>query len=100
MNILASLIGLSALLLVVGFVIVLTRKNAIFILIGIELMLNAVNINFVSFSKYWQGEQGQFFSLFIMVVAAAEAAIALAIILKVYHHYKSSDLDHLNELKG
>lgn len=100
MDTLNSILGLSALLLSVGLVIVITRKNAIFVLIGIELMLNAASLNFVAFSKQWESTEGQFFSLFIMVLAAAEAAVALAIILKVYQYYKSSNLDDIKKLGG
>lgn len=100
MSIQNSLMILSAFLLATGFIVVITKKNAIFILLGIELMLNAATVNFVNFSHRWADKQGQFFALFIMVLAAAEAAIALAIILKIYQHYHSSDLDDAKELKG
>ncbi len=95
------LIILGAILFCVGLIVVVTRKNAIAVLIGIELMLNAANINFVVFSQFDPERlQGQVFSLFIITVAAAEAAVALAIILKVYHYFKTADLDKINELRG
>ncbi len=85
----------------IGLVIVITKKNAIVVLMGVELMLNAANINLVAFSRFDALHlQGQVFSLFVIVVAAAEAAVALAIVLKVYSYYKTSELDKVNELKG
>lgn len=89
---------LSAFLFAVGLAIVITRKNAIFALIGIELMLNAANINFIALSA--NSLEGQFFALFVIVVAAAEAAIALAIVLKIYQYFKTINLDKINQLKG
>ncbi len=88
---------LSAALFSIGLGVVITRKNAIMVLMGVELMLNAANINFLGFS---QGEvSGQFFALFVIVVAAAEAAVGLAIILKVYRHFQTVDLDKVGEIK-
>ncbi len=93
-------IYLSAIIFIIGFIIAVSRKNVIMVLMGIELMLNAANINFVGFSKlYEQDVNGQFFSVFVMVIAACEAAVALAIILKIYQHYKTSDIDQVVELK-
>jgi len=92
---------LSAFLLCVGITIVIIKKNAIVILIGIELILNAANINLVAFSRYdSQLLQGQTFSLFVIVVAASEVAVAMAIILRVYHYYKTSEPDEVHELRG
>ena len=92
---------LSAFLLCVGITIVIIKKNAIVILIGIELILNAANINLIAFSRYdSQFLQGQFFSLFVIVVAASEVAVAMAIILRVYHYYKTSEPDEVHELRG
>lgn len=69
-------------------------------LMGIELMLNAANINLVAFSFYDPERiQGQMFTLFVMIVAAAEAAVALAILLKVYQHYKTTEPQEINQLK-
>ena len=93
-------IFLSATLFILGLLIAITKQNAIMVLVGIELILNAANINFVAFSQYDSSLSGQMFSLFVIVVAVAESAVALAIIYKVYEHYKTSDLDDLNELKG
>ncbi|WKN44778.1 NADH-quinone oxidoreductase subunit NuoK [Tunicatimonas pelagia] len=92
---------LSAFLLCVGLVVVVTKRNAIVILIGIELMLNAANINLVAFSRHDPVLlQGQMFALFVIVVAAAEAAVAMAIILKVYSFYKTANVDDIREMQG
>lgn len=92
---------LSAALFSIGVVVAITKKNAIIVLMGIELILNAANINLVAFSRFDpQMLQGQVFTLFVMVIAAAEAAVALAIVLKIYNHFKTIDLDKLNKLKG
>lgn len=83
-----------------GLFVVLTKKNAIMVLIGIELMLNAANLNLVAFSRFDpQGLQGQIFSLFVITIAAAEAAVALAIVVKVYRYFNTSDLDQINDMK-
>lgn len=89
---------LSAALFSIGLGVVLTRKNAIVILMGVELMLNAANINFLGFSQP-NNLSGHFFALFVIVVAAAEAAVGLAIILNVYRHFKTVDLDKVNEIR-
>ena len=78
---------------------VLIKKNAIFVLLGIELMLNAANLNLVAFSKFNPNLDGQIFAIFSVVVAAAEAAIALAILLNIYKSFNSSDLDDLNTME-
>ena len=84
----------------IGLAIVLLKRHAIVVLMGIELMLNAVNINLVTFSQYDPVRlQGQLFALFVMVVAAAESAVALAIIIQVYRHFRTAQLDELSELK-
>lgn len=92
---------LSAFLFCVGLVIMLTKRNIIVVLMGIELLFNAANINLIAFSQY-DAEllQGQVFSLFVIVVAAAEAAIALAIIIQVHRFFKTSNLDEISKLKG
>jgi NADH-quinone oxidoreductase subunit K len=84
----------------IGLAVVLIKRHAIVVLMGIELMLNAVNINLVAFSQYDPNRlQGQMLSLFVMVVAAAESAVALAIVLQVYRYFRTAQLDDLNELK-
>ena len=91
---------LSAILFSIGIMVVIVKKNAIVVLMGIELILNAANINLVAFSQFDKAlTEGQFFALFVIVVAAAEAAVGLAIIIKVYEHFKTVDLDQINELK-
>ncbi len=70
------------------------------VLIGIELMLNAANLNLIAFSSYDGSLQGQIFSIFLITVAAAEAAVGLAIVVKVYNYFRTADLDKINELKG
>ncbi|MEJ2003549.1 MAG: NADH-quinone oxidoreductase subunit NuoK [Cyclobacteriaceae bacterium] len=95
------LLYLSLFLFAVGLVLVLTRKNAILILVGIELMLNAANLNFITFSRQAMDIlDGQLFALFVMVLAAAEAAIGLAIIVQMYRKFKTIELDRVNKLSG
>lgn len=92
---------ISIILFCIGVMVVLTKKNAILILIGIELILNAANINLIAFSRYDNSMlQGQVFSLFVMVIAVAEAAIALAIIYQVYKQFSTSNPDEVSNLKG
>ncbi len=92
---------LSGLLFSIGVFGVLTRKNAIAVLMGVELMLNAANINLVAFSKFIdRGIQGQIFALFSIVIAAAEVAVALAIVIAVYKTTRTIDLDKEDSMKG
>ncbi len=91
---------LSAILFVIGVVIVITKRNVIVVLMGIELILNAANINLVAFDKYGQpGNLGRMFSLFVIVIAACEAAVALAIVIKAVRQYNTTNLDQLNKIK-
>lgn len=95
------LLILGAALFCIGLLVVLSRKNAIAVLIGIELMLNASNINLVAFSHFDPDLlQGQIFALFVITVAAAEAAVGLAIVVRVYQYFQTADLDQLNQLNG
>ena len=80
--------------------IFLNRKNLIVLLMCVELMLLAVNMNFVTFSRFWGDLNGQIFVFFIMTVAAAEAAIGLAILVLLFRNKSSIDVDELNVLKG
>lgn len=90
----------AAALFSIGLAIVLLKRHAIMVLMGVELMLNAVNLNLVTFSQYDPDRlQGQMLALFVMVVAAAEAAIALAIIIQVYRNFRTVQLEELNEMK-
>lgn len=92
---------LSAALFCIGVAVIVTRKNAIVVLMGVELVLNAANINFVAISQQDIVQiEGQFFSLFVIVVAAAEAAVALALILKIYKYFNTTNLDEIDQLKG
>lgn len=96
---LAESLGLSAALFVIGVVGVITRRNAIIIFMCIELMLNAVNLTFVALSRYY-GMAGQVFVIFVMTVAAAEAAVGLAIIISIFRHRQTVDLRNINLLRG
>jgi NADH:ubiquinone oxidoreductase subunit K len=96
---LSSYLFLGAFLFCLGLVVSITKKNVIMVLIGLELMLNAANINLVAFSKYdTQLIQGQMFTLFVIVVAAAETAVALAIAFKVYQYFQTPELDKISEI--
>ncbi len=92
-------IYLSVVLFCIGVLGVLFRRNAIIIFMCIELMLNAVNLLMVAFSRYLGDSSGQVFVFFIMVVAAAEVAVGLAILMMIYRNTKSTDIDALNKLK-
>ena len=92
-------LAISAMLFSIGVVGVLVRRNAIVVFMCIELMLNAVNLTFVAFSRYY-GVDGQIMVFFVMTVAAAEAAVGLAIILAIFRHTKSVDLKTNNLLQG
>ncbi len=91
---------LSAILFSLGIFSVLTRKNAIMVLMGIELILNSANINFVAFS-YFGGLNldGQMASVFVIILAAAEAAVALAIVLNIYQRFNTVNVDEINNMK-
>ena len=92
-------LALSAVLFTIGTIGVLTRRNAIIIFMCVELMLNAVNLSFVALSKLY-GATGQVFVVFVMTVAAAEAAVGLAIIIAIFRHGQSVNLKNINLLKG
>jgi NADH:ubiquinone oxidoreductase subunit K len=91
---------LGAFLFSAGLLIVFTKKNAIMILLGIELMLNAANLNLVLFNRQNSTNyEGQFFALFVILVAVCEAAVGMAIILKAYHYFHTSVTDQISDLK-
>jgi NAD(P)H-quinone oxidoreductase subunit 4L len=92
---------LSAVLFCIGLYGALTRRNAVIILMCIELMLNAANISLIAFSSYIVPQllTGQVFAIFVMVVAAAEVAVGLAIVLAMFRHFKDIDIDNINLLK-
>jgi NADH-quinone oxidoreductase subunit K len=89
----------SAVLFVIGVIGVLTRRNAIIVFMCVELMLNAVNLSFVALSRAY-GAPGQVFVVFVMTVAAAEAAVGLAIIIALFRHRQTVNLQNINLLKG
>ncbi len=90
----------SAILFSLGVFGIVTRKNAIMVLMGIELILNSANINFVAFARFGSfGISGQIIALFVIVLAAAEAAIALAIVLNIYKTFSHVNIDEIDNLK-
>jgi NADH-quinone oxidoreductase subunit K len=93
---------LGAVVFTCGVITVLLKRHAIGILMGVELMLNAANINLVAFNRYSHGNaiDGQVFAMFIIVIAAAEAAVALAIFLNFYNNFAAIDVDRASELRG
>jgi NADH-quinone oxidoreductase subunit K len=90
---------LGAFLFVVGVMGVATRRNALIIFMSIELMLNAVNLTFLAFARFLNSMEGQIFVFFVMVVAAAEVAVGLAIIIAIYRNRETVDVAELNLLK-
>jgi NADH-quinone oxidoreductase subunit K len=91
---------LSFLIFTIGFVGVLIRRNFLIVLMSIELMLNAVNLNLVAFSRRLSDLTGQIFSVFVITIAAGEAAIGLAIIISLYRQKKTLDVDEVDEMEG
>ncbi len=90
----------SAILFSLGIYGIVTRKNAVLVLMGVELVLNAANINFVAFSRFGNfGIGGQVYALFVIILAAAEAAIALAIVLNIYKTFANVNVDEISKLK-
>ena len=100
MQSLDSYLFISAMLFCLGVFGVVTRRNAIAVLMGVELILNAANINFIAFSYFSSDLTGQIFSLFILTVAAAEAAIGLAILVVYFRNKGTIDVKDINVLKG
>lgn len=91
---------ISTVLFSLGIFGIVTRKNAVMVLMGIELILNAANINFVAFSRFGSlGYSGQLMALFVIVLAAAEAAVALAIVLNIYKQFSTVNVDEIDTLK-
>jgi len=100
---LTSYLLLSAALFSIGLAGALTRRHAILVLVGIELMLNAANLNFLAFWRYGPNPEaltGVMFVIFAIAVAAAEAAVGLALIISIYRHLRTSNVDEVNRLKG
>ena len=103
MNPLHGYLLLAALLFSIGLAGALTRRNAILVLVGIELMLNAANLNFIAFWRYGAKADalgGVMFAIFSIGIAAAEAAVGLALIIAIYRHYKTANVDQVNSMKG
>lgn len=101
MHCLDSYLFVSAAMFVLGLLAVVTRKNAVSILMGIELILNSAALNFVAFSRFTTANlDGHIAALFILIIAAAEAAVALAIFLNLYRLKASSEVDKANLLRG
>jgi NADH-quinone oxidoreductase subunit K len=96
---LAEALFFSAVLFTIGVIGVLTRRNAIIIFMCVELMLTAVNLTFVAFSRFY-GAAGQVFVVFVMTVSAAEAAVGLAIIISIFRHRETVNLKDINLLRG
>ncbi|MBU5440935.1 NADH-quinone oxidoreductase subunit NuoK [Paenibacillus sp. MSJ-34] len=98
---LASYLTLAAILFCLGLYGALTKRNAVIVLLSIELMLNAVNLNLIAFSKYGMvpGLKGQIFSLFNISIAAAEAAIGIAILIALYRNKGTANVDEFDEMK-
>jgi NADH:ubiquinone oxidoreductase subunit K len=93
----------AAALFSIGLLAALSRRHAIFILIGIEMMLAAANLNFIAFWRFGPQHQppvGVMIALFSIAIAAAEAAVGLAIVIAVYRHYRSTNVDEFNQLRG
>jgi len=93
----------SAILFAIGFAGAVTRRNAILVLIGIELMLNAANINFIVFWRFSDNPQeltGVMFAIFSIAIAAAEAAVGLALVIAIYRHRKTMQMEKFDTLKG
>lgn len=91
---------ISAILFGIGLFALVSRRNAILVLMGIELMLNAANINIIAFSRFGGlGVDGQVISIFVIILAVAEAAIALAIVLNIYNNFSTINIDEVNTLK-
>jgi len=103
MNELNGYLLLSALLFAIGLAGALTRRNAIIVLIGIELMLNAANLNFIAFWRYGPNPEaltGVMFAIFSIAIAAAEAAVGLALIIAIHRHFKTTDVGRVDRMKG
>jgi NADH-quinone oxidoreductase subunit K len=94
-----SVLIVAAILFVLGLAGVLTRKNIIFMLISIEIMLNAAGLAFVAAGSRWQQPDGQIMYLFILAMAAAEVSVALALVLQIQHQHKTLDVEKLTALK-
>lgn len=93
------IVFLSLFIFCAGLAVILVKRSVIFVLIGIELLLNAANLNFVYFSQFDEKMNGLITAIFVVVMAAAEVSIALAILLNIFKHFKATDLDDINTLR-
>ena len=91
---------LSSIVFTIGVIGVLTRRNVIIILMSIELMLNAVNLNLIAFSDHLQDLSGQVFAIFVITVAAAEAAVGLGIVIALFSNKETVNVDEIDLMKG
>ena len=91
---------LAGILFVLGITGVIVRKNVIFMLLSVEIMLNATSLAFIAAGSRWGQAEGQVMFLFILAMAAAEVSVGLALILQIYHHHQSLDIDKLKEMSG
>ena len=97
---LSHVLILASILFVIGFVGVITRKNTLFILMSLEVMLNAVGVAFIGAGSAWQQADGQVMFILILTLAAAEVALGLALLIQMQRRFKSLDIDNLSKLKG
>lgn len=97
---LAQYLGLAAILFSLGIYGVLTRRNTVMVLMAVELILNAVNLNLAAFGAWHGTTQGQVFALFVIAIAAAEVAVGLAIVVAIFRRTHGSNVNEMNELKG
>ncbi len=98
---LQSYLVISAVLFAIGLAGALTRRNAVLVLVSIEIMMNAANLNFIAFWHYGMLDlSGQLFALFAIVIAGAESAVGLALVIAVFRHYKSVNVEDFKNLKG
>jgi NADH-quinone oxidoreductase subunit K len=101
MNQLEVYLIVGAILFALGLFTVISRRNAIAVLMGVELILNAANINFIAFAKFSSPNlDGHIFAIFVIIMAAAEAAVALAIVLNIYNNLKTVNVDDASSLRG
>jgi len=91
---------LSSLLFIIGFVGVVARKNTLFMLMSLEVMLNAVGVAFIGAGSVWQEADGQIMFILILTLAAAEVAVGLALLIRMQRRYRTLDIDVLNQMKG
>lgn len=91
---------LACILFVIGFIGVIVRKNTLFMLMSLEVMLNAVGIVFIGAGSAWQQADGQVMFILVLTLAAAEVAVGLALLIRLKHRYQSLDIDKLSEMRG